>query len=388
MKAPKNLFALSGVLLAASALLAVTATFNSPAQAAPKPAGAQAFLQNPQKGNPGLKSIGKISFGPHGLLLIAEPRAASFVAIATGDTGPVQKLKQRIGDVEGLLAARMGGAVQINDLAVNPASGKIYLSITRQTDKQTALITIDADGRAQDFSFENVEYVRVGLPRGENSQVRNIAELAFAKDRVILAGASNEEFSSKIYSVPLPLTHGVTGTVLSAETYHVSHRKWETKAPIQSFIPHEENGKHYIVGAFACTPIAKFPLDGLASGEKVQGVSVVELGSGNRPLNMLSYEKGGRKWVVTTTQRFRDNLFGPSKYWGVRIDAAHITVNEPGKINENAVRRNVKESAGPAGIEIVDALFGVVKMGQLQNDEIVVLRENEGKHALELARLP
>ncbi|MCH8829883.1 MAG: hypothetical protein IID45_09930, partial [Planctomycetes bacterium] len=42
--------------------------------------------------------------------------------------------------------------------------------------------------------------------------------------------------------------------------------------------------------------------------------------AGNRPLDMFTYEKDGKRWVVTNTLRFHKNLFGPSKYWGVRLD--------------------------------------------------------------------
>ena len=112
---------------------------------------------------------------------------------------------------------------------------------------------------------------------------------------------------------------------------------------------------------------------------------MVELGSGNRPLDMFTYEKNGKRWVVTNTQRFKKNLFGPSKYWGVRLDMSYLTSV---KINEKAARRNTKENSGPDGMEVVEALFGVVHVDKLNNDEMVVLREDGDKLNLELAPLP
>src|SRR5690606_22293138 len=139
-----------------------------------------------------------------------------------------------------------------------------------------------------------------------------------------------------------------------AETFHVAHNKWETKAPIQSFIPWEEDGEFYVVGAFACTPIAKFPIRGLESGAKIKGTSVVELGSGNRPRDMIIYERDGEEWLVTNTQRFKENLFGPSKFWAARIKLAYLDAKQPEEINENAARRNVNAPDGPGakGIEV------------------------------------
>ncbi|NDB77794.1 MAG: arginine--tRNA ligase, partial [Verrucomicrobia bacterium] len=87
-----------------------------------------------------------MSFGPGGLLLVTEPRHAAIVAIETGDTGPVQKLKQRVDNVGALLAARLGapeGGVTIADLAVNQASGKIYLAVTRKADGASNYATTD-----------------------------------------------------------------------------------------------------------------------------------------------------------------------------------------------------------------------------------------------------
>jgi hypothetical protein len=351
------------------------------------------YLANLQTGNPGLKSIGNLNFGPDGILLVADPQAATIVALDTGDTGPVVKLKKRIDNVRELVAAALGApeaGVQIIDMTVNPASGKIYLSVVRSADKQAALLTIDAEGKVRDFPLEKAKYVSVPLPVA--AKIGNITDLEFASDRVLVAAQASEEFASKIYSLPLPLTHASQGKMFSTETYHVAHGKWETKAPIQSFIPFEENGKSYVVGSFACTPIAKFPLDDMQAGGQVRGTSVVELGSGNKPLDMFTYTKDGQKWLVTNTYRFhfKKSTFGPSKWWGVRVKMNYLDASE---INEKAARRDVAKPKGPDGIEVVDALSGAVQVAQLDNDEIVVLRadpqtDSEEKLSLEIARLP
>ena len=56
--------------------------------AAPKTAAAKQ-IDNVQVGNPGFKRIGRLGFGPDGLLLVADPASAAVVAIDTGDKGPV-----------------------------------------------------------------------------------------------------------------------------------------------------------------------------------------------------------------------------------------------------------------------------------------------------------
>ena len=357
---------------------------------------AAGYFKQPESDGLELKSAGKIAFGPAGMLLISDPRSASVVAIDLRDTGPLKKLSKRVDDIEKLLTQAAGTEkLTIVDMAVNPLSGRIYFSANGQPGNLPKILRLEADGTVQPVDLGQFPYVRMTLPTAENAQLRNVTDLAWGDNSVIVAGQSAEEFANKIYQIPIPLENGVNAQYYSAETYHVAHRRWETKAPIQSFIPWEEDGDFYVVGAFACTPIAKFPLSDLEDGAKIKGTSVIELGSGNRPRDMFTYEKDGEEWLVTNTQRFKDNLFGPSKYWAARVKLAYLDASDPDSTNENAPRRNVKAPSGPEakGIEVVDALFGAVIVSQLDNAEVVVLRETnaedpEAPHAVELVTLP
>jgi hypothetical protein len=371
------------------------------------------LLKGAVQGDLPLKSIGVISFGPDGLLLVAEPGSASIVAIETGDKGPDVKVTPALNDVAATIATALqttADKIQIVAMAVNPASGKVYFSVrdngtnavenrlgypagknfsTRDNGTDAvALVSIEG-GKAVRFDPAAHPHVRVTLPAAQAGPIRAISGLAIAGDRLLVTGQSNEEFSSKIFSIPLPLGPDSVGGIYSAETYHVSHGRWETKAPIQAFIPYDDHGQACVVGAFACTPIAKFPISDLASGANVRGTSVVELGSGNRPINLLSYtDASGKGWIVCNTNRFHQPLFGPSKYWGVRVSMAYLDRSAPDQTNEKAARRDVKQTSGPEGIEILDALSGAVQISKLNDRTMVVLRENGTKLDLASAPLP
>ncbi|HBJ84432.1 MAG TPA: hypothetical protein DDZ88_11295 [Verrucomicrobiales bacterium] len=349
-----------------------------------------ALIESPQKGGLQIKSLSSLSFGPEGLLLVAESASASIVAIQTGDVGPAQaRLEKPVADIGAVIADGLGAKkedITVLDLAVNPASGRIYLAVQRRPDNAALILTVDAAGKVAPLNLEPLSWARVTLPGGTESKVTKVTDVAFDKDRVFATGSCNEEFASRIFTIPVPIKHGTTASGFSAETYHVAHRKWETKAPIQSFVPYSSKEGTYVVGAFACTPVAKFKVDDLESGAQVKGVSMVELGSGNRPLDLFSYtDKSGKEWLVVHTQRFKQNLFGPSAMWGARISMDYLNAAET---NENAARRNEKEAKGPDGIEVVDALFGAVQVDKLSNTEIVVLRDNAGTLSLEVAALP
>ena len=348
------------------------------------------ILADVQMGTVSIKRIGRMSFAPNGVLLIADIGSGAVVAIETGDTGPVKKLKSRVNDVDKKIATALGVStadLSIADMAVNPESGMIYVSAIRKTDNTSAIITFDANGKLTILDLTAIRFVRVPLPVGEGSQIRNISGVEYTDGRVLAAGQSNEEFSSKIFSLPLPLTHGKSGDAFSTETYHVAHGKWETRAPIQSFIPYREGGEDYVVGSFACTPIAKFKVTDIAKDSKIKGTSVVELGSGNRPIDMFTYEKDGKQWLITNTDRFHHEKrpLGPSQYWGVRVDMSYLSSS---KINADAARRDVGKQTGPDGIEVVEALFYVRHVAKLNNREMVVLRDNKGAMDLEVKKLP
>jgi len=373
-------------LFLASLALAIGST-----PAAVTGADASSLLRNPLKTDPALKSIGTLEFGPAGILLIAEPAAAAIVALDTGDTGPLSKLAKPVEDTAALAASALkttGDQVQIVDMAANPLSGKIYLSVRNNAAKNVAVVAIDADGKAWALDLASRPHLKVALPKSEAGPIKNISDLAFAKDRLLVTGQSNEEFSSKIFSIPLPLGAESTGAIYSAETYHISHGRWETKAPIQSFIPFDDHGTLCVLGAFACTPIAKFPLKDISAGANIRGTSVVELGSQNRPLDLFAYTNAKGSWVVCNTLRFGKNLFGPSKYWGVRVSVALLNENSPAKTNENGVRRDVKSAKGPEGIEILEALSGATQVSKLSDSEMVALREGGDKLRLEIVALP
>lgn len=354
-----------------------------------------ALLDSPQKGGLELKSLSALSFGPGGLLLVAEPATASVLAIETGDTGPAKtRLEKPVSDIGGVVAGGLGAKkedITVKDLAVNPASGRIYLAVQRRPDNAVLIVTVDAAGKVAPLGLDGLSWARITLPGGTSSKVTNVTDVAFDGTRVFATGTCNEEFASRIFTIPVPLKHGATANVFSAETYHVAHRKWETKAPIQSFIPYQSKEGTFVVGAFACTPVAKFKVDDIQSGAQVKGVSMVELGSGNRPLDLFAYtDKSGKEWLVVHTQRFKQNAFGPSKMWGARINMDYLDAKAPDKTNENAARRDEKQAKGPDGIEIVDALFGAVQVDKLSDTEAVVLRDIEGTGtlSLEVAALP
>jgi len=367
-------------------LALVLATQLSPQNLIGADSALKAYLKNPKTGGLELKGAGNLHAGTHGLLLVAE-QGGSIVAIDTGDRGVFKPFKGAVKDIGKKVAGAIGAkSVIINDMAVNPETGTIYLSI-RRSDGLTAVLTVDGNGKINALDTDKVKWVRATL--NEKLKISRISDIGLSPGRLLVAGQSNDAFRSRIFSLSLPLTHGAAASTYSTDTYHVAHRRWETKAPIQSFILYEEANTPYMVGSFACTPIAKFPLTNVKDGGQVKGTSVMELGSGNRPLDMFTYSSGGKQWLVTHTQRFHKPFaYTPSKYWAARIDMKHIAVNDKEKTNEKAARRDKNVAKDPQGIEVVKALHGAVQVDKYGDKQAAVLREAEGGLDLEVVNLP
>src|SRR4051812_22358287 len=88
-----------------------------------------------KQGTPDLKSAGPLTFGPEGVLFVGDTKGAALFAIDTGDRARApEKRPVQVKDLAGKIAAMLGTGpkqVLINDLAVNPRSGNVYLSVSR-----------------------------------------------------------------------------------------------------------------------------------------------------------------------------------------------------------------------------------------------------------------
>jgi len=331
-----------------------------------------------KRGAPELRSAGALAFAPGGVLFVADPTAAAIVAIRTGDTqGDPARVQIAVDGIDQAIADLLGttaSGILINDLAVNPASGKAYLSVSRGRgdDALPVLIRVGGDGELTEFALSDVEYCHVALPNApdEGRRTESITDLAFVGDQVIVAGLSNEEFSSKLRSIAYPFEAGDPGT--SVEIYHGAHGAYETRAPVRTLAAYEIDGKPNILAAYTCTPLVMFPLEELEPGKKIRGTTVAELGNRNRPLDMVVYTKEGREYL----------LIANSSRGLMKVTTAGLAEAEG--ITEPV---NGGKTAG-LGYETIDYLEGVVQLDKLDDDFVVVLMETDGGQVLTTVETP
>ncbi len=266
-----------------------------------------------QQGNPALKSMSQLAFGPEGVLFIADTKSAAIVAVATGDKGPAAGGTLKAEAINRKIAALLGTAadqILIEDLAVNPLSRHAYLAVSRGRgpDATPVLVRVKADGQPEIVALENVLHARAELPDapgdanvGEGKRQRNprmeaITDIAYADGRVIVAGLSNEEFSSTLRAVEFPFRKVARGTTV--EIYHGAHGAFETRAPVRTFVPYKVGNQSHVLAAYTCTPLVQFAVNDLQPGAKIQGKTLAEFGNRNRPLDIIVYQKDGKDYLL------------------------------------------------------------------------------------------
>jgi hypothetical protein len=346
------------------------------------------WTEGMQEGRPAFKSMGPLTFGPDGILFAGDTKSAAVFAIATGDTRPAATPGRPL-KVEGIdrkVAALLGTApdqVLIDDLAVNPASHTAYLAVSRGRgpDAIPVLVRVAADGSLEVVKLDKVKFSRAELPdapvdgvvgegrRQSNPRQESITDLAFFQDRVIIAGLSNEEFSSTLRAIPFPFKTVAGGT--SVEIYHASHARFETRAPIRTLVGFNVGNEPSLLAAYTCTPLVQFPVKQLQPGAKIRGKTIAELGNQNRPLDMIVYEKGGKDYL----------LLANSSRGVMKIPTDAIE-------HADGIEQPVR-GGGHQGLpfETVEKWTGVQHLDKLDGQYALVLRKGEG-NAMNLEALP
>ena len=338
-------------------------------------------------GRPDIKSAGPLAFGPDGILLVGDTQGAAVFAIDSGDRTPANTKTMapiKVEDLGGKIAAKLGTdakKVTINDVVVNPISGKAYVSVSRGTgpDATPVIFRVAADGKLEELSLDKVKFAKSEIPnapapgaatKGASQRAESITDLAYTDGRVFLAGLSNEEFSSRLLAIPFPFGDQPDGA--GVEIYHGAHGRLETKSPVRTFVAYSINHEPYLLAAYTCTPLVKVPVAALKPGAHVKGTTIAELGNRNRPLDMIVYQKGGKDYLLLA-----NSSRGVMKIPTEKADKAE------------AISAPVRTETQGLEYEKIAAMQGVVQLDKLdEGHALVLIQSKDGTLNLETVELP
>jgi len=343
------------------------------------PAGAETVTADV---GPQFQSIGPLAFGPGGVLLAADNKAARIYAIELGDHASGKMGAKDIAGIDSKIASMLGTdarEISVMDLAIEPKSKNAFLAAHRGegASAKAVLLRVDGDGKLDVISLDKLKYTAVDIgnaPKADPGARRDpraatVTDMVYMDGRVFIAGLSNEEFASKLRSVKYPFQSVDDGT--SVEIYHGAHGQWETRSPVYTFVPYEIDDEPHLIAGYLCTPLVKFPVAKLAAGEKLVGTTIAELGNRNRPLDMVVYSKGGKDFILmSNTSR------------GVMKIATENFGSQEGITSE------VADKAGVT-YDTITSMTGIEQL-DLYDDEhsIVISRSDSGALNLEKVALP
>lgn len=333
-----------------------------------------------QRGTPDLQSAGALAFGPDDILFVGDTKSAAVFAIATGNTkgnssgADINDFGEAISDV-------CGAEATINDLAVNPRTGTVFVSVT--AGGAPAICQIDGAGKITRLSLKEVAFAKVSLPdapedkviqrgrRSSNPRDDAITDIAFYEDRILVSGLRAGDAPSSVREFSFPFSSIDKGTGIAI--YHAAHGRAEDYSAARTFVTLMIDGEPNLLAAYVCTPLVKIPLNELKeAGDRIQATTVAELGNRNRPLDMITYTRDGANYLLLS-----NSARGVMK----------ITTSG---LNENAGLSEPVRSGATAGqtFETVESLQGVVQMDKLNDEVAIAIVQHDGDDHVHLKTVP
>lgn len=368
-------------IIAASALALVTAT--------------SAFAQSPE-----LQSAGALAFDNGNVLFVGDSKAGVVHAFDLTNADLTDQADYQLGraqtfegrtifnylDVEiaGLLGVEASDVV-INDMVVHKPSKQIFLSVHRGEgpDAEAVIVAVNrgalelVDLKAAKHTSKSVGPVPTDatFEFGQSLNTLAITDIDYYNGELIVAGLSNEEFSSKLRRMPFPFTDEIS--TASVEIWHAVHAQYETRAPIISQTVAELNGEPTLIAIYACTPIVRIPLADLKDGAEIRGTMIGEMGFGNTPIDIVPYTNawdGSHNVVVTNTNR----------------SAASLNIEAVASAEEMPHGRGVKPVFSTAGVgQFSLPMSGAMHLDTLDDSYAVVVRRSpEDARNIQLHTLP
>jgi hypothetical protein len=252
----------------------------------------------------------------------------------------------------------------------------------RGPEAKPVLVRVDAKSNLEMIALDKAKFSRAELAdapidkvvgegnRQNNPRMESITDIAYIDDKVIVAGLSNEEFSSTLRTIPFPFKSVEKGS--SVEIYHGAHGRYETRAPIRTFVPFNVGNQPQLLAAYTCTPLVQLPLKDLTPSAKVKGKTVAELGNMNRPIDMIVYQKEGKDYLLLA-----NSARGLMKISTDKIeDAQGISEPVPG--------------GGKKGLtyETITGATGIEQLASFDAQNALVIRKTESGQNLEALPLP
>ena len=334
-----------------------------------------------------------LGFGPDTVLFAADPVRNEIHAIDVSAAIEGHETKQPLAfNVTAFgraLASTIGvaeSAVRYYDVAVHAPSQVAFLSVSVQSPggERPYLVSATMQGDIAVVDLESAERssAKLQAPPDEGitfmrdipASALVVTDLDFDDGILYVSGLSTGEFASTLRRIPYPF--GGSAVHSSIEMFHAAHGQRETRAPIRAMTVVDLNGKKTIVAAYTCTPLVTIEVEQLEDGAHVIGTTIAELGYGNQPLDVLSFDVYGQDgkaapYVLVVNRDMGAKLFA--------LDEIAASAEGPGLTKPVA---GLGLTAGTPHITV--PLAGVVQVADQNSQFLLALKRNLERGTTEL----
>lgn len=276
-----------------------------------------------------IKSLGVLEFSDEGTLFIGDNDSGAIHAFDfTTESKRTDQFEINVYEINAQIAAVLGTTqsnVRINDIAVHPKSGEVYLSVTRGNgaDALPALVKVNAANQIHNIDLSDLEITSqilsklvdanqrialrgtMGMPptkkeiakSKQSLRTLSVVDMEYHNGELFVAGISNEEFSSVLRRIPFPFDG--TESISNIEMFHIAHDRYETRAPIRSMLVRKIDGVDQLIAAYTCSPMVLIPLSELKDNTKVKAKTIGDMGNG-QPIDMVSFNLKGKEMLFVT----------------------------------------------------------------------------------------
>jgi hypothetical protein len=338
-----------------------------------------------------VRSVGQMAFTDANTAVIADWRtgelhALQLPAAAAGAPAKPFNLKDVSRPIARALRTRPD-ALRFEDMAVRPGTELAYLTVSVDRGRAApapALVAINASGQVSVVNLAKAPHTSAPIKNAPTANKRlwrdtpeaayTVTDMVFSNGKLYVAGLSNASFASTLRVFDFPFNG--TATATSVEMYHAVHNQVESRAPIRKMAIATLNGEPSLVAAYTCTPLVTIALKDLKDGAHIVGKTIAELGWGNAPLDMVSFDAGQGPMILLTNSHRAADLMS--------VEALAQAAAKPGLATP--IKWPTEPTLGPKTISI--PMAGVAQLDNQNKDWLVALRRNEASGKVGLVSVP
>ena len=223
-------------------------------------ASANDYKEYLRRGTPEIASMNSIAFNDDGVLFVGDSKSAKIVAVDLEEAKTSKVISVNVDNLDRKIAALLGATadgIRINDMAVNPVSQYIDVAVTAPNETPV-LIRVNTSAEVSVVDLGDVLFSELAIKnpvaadkkdrRGRPLRRNVITDVQVAGGKVMVTGLSSEEFASTFWHAPFPFKGN--SEAASLEVYHGAHGRFETYAPVRTFIPYSLNGEEHLLAAY------------------------------------------------------------------------------------------------------------------------------------------